>query len=139
MNSKLFLFSFLFVFLLGCSPTTVFFPERNLSIDVEIADTDSERMKGLMFRDSLEDYEGLLFIFEDTQPRTFWMKNTSIPLDIIFISENFIIINIENADPCSADPCKLYPSLGLAKYVLEVKQNFSTYNNLSVGDRVIFS
>ena len=76
------------------------------------------------------------FIFENIEERAFWMKNTLIPLDIIFISEDFEIINIERAEPCEKDPCTLYKSNGNAMYVLEVNEGFSEKSNINVGNSV---
>ncbi|MFB6182833.1 MAG: DUF192 domain-containing protein, partial [Candidatus Nanohaloarchaea archaeon] len=68
-------------------------------ITLEIADTREERKKGLMFRKSLKNNHGMLFIFNKSANRTFWMKNTYIPLNIIFINENLTIVKIVNAEP----------------------------------------
>ena len=71
-----------------------------MKITVEIADTDATRTRGLMFRQHLADNEGMLFIFEDSKIQRFWMKNTLIPLDMIFIEGNGRIVGIvENAEP----------------------------------------
>jgi len=105
-------------------------------IDVEIADAPEERSKGLMFRESLKKNEGMLFVYEDSKIRSFWMKNTLIPLDIIFISEDFRIINIEVAVPCEEDPCRTYDSLKDVKYVLEVNKGYSMEKGIESGDFV---
>ena len=107
-----------------------------IKINVEIADDNEERIKGLMFREKLNENEGMFFIFEDESHQTFWMKNTLIPLDIIFIDKNFKIVDIKNAIPCKEEPCVLYKSSKPAKYVLEVNENFSTKNNISIGNKV---
>jgi uncharacterized membrane protein (UPF0127 family) len=113
--------------------------EKNISIKVEVADTDLKRERGLMFRKKLGENDGMLFVFDDEKYVTFWMKNTLIPLDIIFISSNGTINEIkENVQPCLADPCELYPSVNPSKYVLEVNANFSKKNGISVGDSVKF-
>ena len=105
-----------------------------IKIFTEIADEPEEWTKGLMFREYLGEKEGMLFIFNDNKERIFWMKNTLIPLDIIFISDSLEIVNIAEADPCGADPCALYNSEMPAKYVLEVNKGFSKRNNLQVGN-----
>ena len=110
-----------------------------IKIKVEIADDNEERMKGLMFRQRIDENEGMFFIFANEEYRTFWMKNTLIPLDIIFIDENFGIIDIKNAVPCKEEPCALYKSSKPARYVLEVNENFTMNNNVKIGDRVITS
>lgn len=89
--------------------------------DVEIADTFEERRKGLMFRESMGESAGMFFVFEVADIKGFWMKNTLIPLDMIFIDEDYKVLNVaKNVQPCKKDPCESYRSVGPAKYVLEV-------------------
>lgn len=98
----------------------------NKGFDVEIADTPSKWMEGLMFRKTMPQNHGMLFIFQDEQPRSFWMKNTKIPMDLVFIDSYCVIVSIEmNAQPCNEEPCKNYNSPP-AKYVLEVNANQSS-------------
>ena len=99
-------------------------------IPVELVITQEQKGKGLMFRTNLTG--GMLFIYDDEAQRAFWMKNTLIPLDIIFINKENKITAIHRAVPCEKDPCKVYP--GSAKYVLEVNQNF--IGNISAGTEV---
>jgi len=111
--------------------------ERKISISVEIADTQEKRQRGLMFRGSLDEYTGMFFTFDKDAIRKFWMKNTLIPLDMIFISQDFEIVNIEYAEPCTEEPCRLYNSSILSRYVLEVNGNFTIVNNIDIGDMII--
>ena len=127
------LFALLLIF--GCSTGNVV-SINDITINIETADTNEERMAGLMFREELCEYCGMLFIFDDSMPRSFWMKNTLIPLDIIFIGENFNIVDIEYAVPCIGDVCRTYDSEENAKYVLEVNAGFSEKNNIRLGDKV---
>jgi uncharacterized protein len=108
------------------------------TIDVEIARTSEEQSRGLMYREQLNESSGMLFIFNDPTIRYFWMKNTLIPLDIIFIDENKSIINIEDAIPCKNDPCSTYSSKRGAKYVLEVNQGYCLMNGIKEGDKIRF-
>lgn len=106
-------------------------------LNIEIADDDYQTETGLMYRKSMEDSQGLLFIFPDSQYRTFYMRNTQIPLDIIYIDENRTILNIQkNAKPF--DETSL-PSEGPAKYVLEINAGLSTEWHLEKGDKIQFS
>ncbi len=93
------------------------------SITVEIADTPETQMKGLMGRSDLSINKGMLFVFQQLKPRKFWMKNTPISLDIIFIGKNGCIVNIaESTTPMSE---KHYRSDGPIKYVVEVRAGFA--------------
>jgi uncharacterized membrane protein (UPF0127 family) len=98
-------------------------------INIEIADDEYQTQTGLMYRKNIEDSQGLLFIFPDSQYRTFYMRNTQIPLDIIYIDTNRTIVNIQkNAKPF--DEASL-PSEGPAKYVLEINAGFARVKTLS--------
>lgn len=118
-------------------------PMKNLSIDapdgtvafrVQVADTEPTRRTGLMFRADMPANEGMIFLFEKQQPLTFWMKNTLIPLDMIFFDEDWKIVSIQkNAQPCKADPCLLYPSEGPAKFVLEINAGLSDKLGIKEG------
>ena len=107
-----------------------------IKVNVEIADDNYERMHGLMFRENLNKNFGMLFIFDAEENQTFWMKNTMIPLDIIFISKDMKIIDIKYATPCKENPCKLYKSSGPAQYVLEVNGNFTIKNKIKIDDKI---
>ena len=104
------------------------------TLDIEIADNDYETQTGLMYRTKLGTNHGMLFIFPDEDFRSFYMKNTKIPLDIIYIDEAKIIVSIQkNAKPF--DETSL-PSDTPAKYVLEVNGGLSDEWQLEVGDRI---
>jgi hypothetical protein len=108
---------------------------NDIIITAEIADTAEERAQGLMFRESLPPDRGMLFIFEQPQQVSFWMKDTFISLDIIFIDEDFQIVNIaRETEPLQTN--QLYPSDGEVLYVLEVNAGFSDEYNYSVGDEL---
>src|SRR3989338_3158581 len=89
--------------------------KEKTKVNVEIADDAKERATGLMFREFLGDDSGMLFVFDDENARNFWMKNTLIPLDIIFISKGFEIVDIKYAEPCKEDPCASYSPVKPAK------------------------
>jgi len=103
---------------------------------VELAVTPEEKAKGLMHREYLDENKGMLFIFEDEKAPSFWMKNTLIPLDMIFINSDNKIVDILIAEPCKKDPCKSYMPKADAKYVLEVNAGFSERHNANIGDEV---
>ncbi|VVB59000.1 putative ACR [Candidatus Anstonella stagnisolia] len=106
-------------------------------ITAKIADTDSSRALGLMHEHSLCSACGMLFVFPDSQVRYFWMKNTLIPLDMVFIYENFTVEGIRTAYPCGHDPCPLQPSAHAVKYVLEINANSSGALGIREGTRLI--
>jgi len=109
---------------------------KKSKIDIEIAEDEAKRNQGLMFRRSMADTLGMLFIFEDSRPRNFWMKNTYIPLDIIFVNEKQEIVTIrENTVPFSEASIS---SDGDAKYVVEVDAGFAQNHNMKKGDRIRF-
>ena len=89
---------------------------------VEIADDDAERARGLMFRDELAAGSGMIFIHDREEPQAYWMKNTRIPLDILYFdSARKLIAQQRDVPPCSAgDACPPYPSNAPARYVLEL-------------------
>lgn len=106
-------------------------------INIEIADDDYQTQTGMMYRKSMQDNQGMLFVFPDSQYRYFYMRNTEIALDIIYIDENKTIVSIQkNAKPF--DETSL-PSEGPAKYVLEINAGLTTEWNLEKGDKIQFS
>lgn len=112
---------------------------ETFSFNVEIADEPNEREKGLMFRDNLSQDTGMFFIFDEPKILNFWMKNTLIPLDIIFIDENFKIISVsENAEPCIEKDamCPGYFSQSAAKYVLEIAGGRAKELKIKTGDKI---
>lgn len=105
-------------------------------LDIEIADIESERTIGMMHRRSMPDTQGMLFIFEEEEPRSFWMHNTLIGLDIIYIKADGTIESI--AKYCVPKSDKTIPSKGPAMYVLEVIEGFCDIQGVEVGDRIVF-
>lgn len=123
----------LLILLSGCYrlPTVMINGER---FEVELAITPEERAKGLMFREELEKNRGMLFVFEEEQALSFWMKNTSIALSIAYISANGVIIDILDMEPYDLS---LVPSSQPVKYALEVNQGEFRRRGIRPGNRVI--
>lgn len=104
-----------------------------LSLTVEVADDDSERERGLMGRDSLPPGSGMLFDFNKTRPVQMWMKDTKVPLDMLFIDRNGRITHIrQNAEPMSLD---IIDSRGSVRFVLELGGGEVTRLGIAKGDR----
>ena len=86
---------------------------------VEVAESREKQALGLMFRESMPDDHGMVFIFPAEGMRSFWMKNTKIPLDIFYFDEDLKLVSVsENTTPCRSSRCPGYPSTGPAKYGL---------------------
>lgn len=128
-------------------PGTTFIHEGNLTfrigdsavteIEIEIADTEGTITQGLMHRKSMPFNQGMLFIFPDSEPRSFWMKNTVIPLDIIYVSSDLEIVSIkDHTTPFSTDSV---PSDNKsAKFVIEVNAGFAGKFGIKEGHMVSF-
>ena len=116
-------------------PTETLSIGKNNTLTVEIADSDASRAKGLMMRTFLPQGQGMLFIWPEEAPRTMWMKDTFIPLDIVFIEANGKIAGIvENAEPHNVSP------LGTdrpVRYVLEVPAGDAKRLEMAVGQTVV--
>jgi uncharacterized protein len=105
-------------------------------VAVEVARTDAERERGLMFRQKLGADEGMIFLFTESSDHAFWMKNTLIPLDMIFIAENGAVVGVvQGAEPMTTIP----RSVGApSRYVLEVNAGWSAAHAVERGDRARF-
>lgn len=106
-------------------------------ITVEVADNEEERTQGLMHRSQMADSSGMLFIFDNAEPRSFWMKNTKIPLDILYVGDNKEIVMVyKSVMPYSTQSV---PSYKDARYVVEVNGGFTTEHNIKEGDHIAFN
>lgn len=108
--------------------------EFKAKIDIEIADDMVERAVGLMYRENMDMNKGMLFIFPEETWQSFWMKNTVLPLDIIFINKKMEIVTIhKNTTPFSEQS---YPSTEPAIYVVEVNAGYTDQFNIFEGDKI---
>jgi len=138
--------SLILLFLVLVSCVTEKLPVQEISIErdgeiiavvkAEIAVKESDRRQGLMFRKSLPDGEGMLFIFEKDQVLSFWMKNTYIPLSIAYITYNGIIIDIKDMYPHDENSVVSSRS---ARYALEVPQGWFSRVGVKTGDKVLIN
>ncbi len=102
---------------------------------VELAATPEERARGLMYRESLSQDRGMLFIFEHKTDISIWMRNTLIPLDIIWLDESLVVVDIkENVQPCTTPECPIFQPQQEAIYVLELNAGKAREVGLSIGD-----
>ena len=101
-------------------------------IDIQIADNEYDRELGLMFRKHMQENRGMLFIFPQEGIQSFWMHNTYIPLDMIFVNAQDKIVTIQNADKTLSD--QTYSSIKPAQFVIEVNLGFAKKYGLKVGD-----
>jgi len=104
---------------------------------VEIADTSEKQALGLMFRDNMEADKGMLFIFPNEAPRSFWMKKTRIPLDIMYFDKELKMVSVSaDTPPCKVTRCPSYPSKAPAMYVLELNAGAAKKLGVGVGDKL---
>ena len=108
------------------------------TIEAEVADTWPKKIKGLMFRDSLDEKTGMLFLFDNDDYHGIWMMNMSFPIDIIWIDSEHKIVDIaKDAQPCRIS-CTTYTPKEKARYVLEVNTGFTDKYSIKIGDNVKF-
>lgn len=112
--------------------------ERVVPLVVELALTDTQRARGLMFRQVLPKERGMLFIYESEKPLSFWMKNTLIPLDIVYFNGSGAYVSSSTMEPCLDDPCPGYPSGAPSKYALEVVAGFVQQVGVGEGWKLAF-
>jgi len=106
--------------------------DRSVKVNIELANTESERQLGLSFRKYLSDYEGMLFVFDMETNTPFWMKDMQIPLDMIFFDSQGFIVDMKEAQaPCTATYCPSIYSKKNYMYVLEVNSGFIEKNAIS--------
>jgi uncharacterized membrane protein (UPF0127 family) len=116
--------------------TTVAITDANgerSEVEVEIADDEAEQRRGLMERTELAENAGMLFVFDREAPRSFWMRNTLIPLSIAYIAADGRIVDIQDMQPLDETS---HPSTEPAQYALEVNQGFFAERGIEVGDVV---
>jgi uncharacterized membrane protein (UPF0127 family) len=109
---------------------------RNVTVKVEIAETDAQRAQGLMFRSSLARNAGMVFLFPRDSRGGFWMKNTHIPLSIAFADRRGRILKILDMAPCHAEPCPVYDPRVAYRRALEVNKGAFKRWGVRRGDRI---
>ena len=128
---------FLLLTLSGCGPSTLtlssFDGSKTATVTVEVADTPSKRDLGLMNRMKLDPDKGMLFVFPEPAMLLFWMKNTKIPLEVIYFDPAGAFVSASQMTPCTADPCDKYKAQGMSQYALEVNSDFRKAHGIGVG------
>lgn len=107
------------------------------TVVAEVASTPDERAQGLMYRQEVPDGTGMLFVFDDTSVRSFWMQNTWVALDIAFLDASFVVVDIQQMEPRTTDP---HESTGAAMFALEVRKGWFAERGIGVGAqaRIVF-
>ena len=111
------------------------------AVTLEVANSADERRTGLMYRRSLPRDHGMVFVYGGADERTFWMKNTFVPLDIVFVAANGTVVSVAHADPqpnASDSELRRYESGAPAKYVVEMRQGFANRTGVEPGTRLVF-
>lgn len=120
-------------------PAITVFVTPDVKVEAELAFTDANRSRGLMFRESLPPDAGMLFVFPNLDIQSFWMKNTLIPLDILWLNERKEVVYIVTAHPCKKEPCQSISPMQKARYVLEVNAGFAKKHKIDLGSQVEFT
>jgi len=109
-------------------------------LQVEIADTPEAWARGYMFRASISDNEGMVFLMDRADFHSFWMKNCKVPLDILWMDETWRVVHLEqNLPPCAKEPCPSYVPMQASRYVLEVRGGLAGREGLRLGSHIIYT
>lgn len=115
----------------------VIFLGRDLALHSELALTANQHRQGLMNRNKLDPGDAMLFVFSDDQLLSFWMKNTLMPLDLVFVSSGLKIVDIKkDFEPCRTSPCQTYQPTMPARYVVEMNAGLAEKKGLELGDKI---
>jgi len=116
----------------------VFLPDGT-PIKAELAVDAAERARGVMFRDRMDEDQGMLFVFDREELSSFWMLNVKFPIDILWLDKDRRVVNIEaGVPPCPKEPCPSYPTSKPALYVLELKNGAAAAHKIKLYDRLEF-
>lgn len=130
----------------GAPPQPVIFKKDQIKIsgkviEIERAENEAQRSRGLMFRDKLKDNEGMLFIFENEQTLSFWMKNTFLDLSIGYFDKNKTLVDVQEMRAVKSvliENLPAYPSAKPAQYALEMKKGWFVKNKVKIGSKFEF-
>ncbi len=158
MFKKISLMVLMSLLLLGCSPSTEAKYGKDFSqeiqakgqklpigakvkigentVELEVAKTPEQKQMGLMYRESLQENRGMIFLFEQLRPVKFWMKNVSIPLDMIFLANGKVKAVLDNVPPCNVTPCPTYGPENLVNQVIELRGGRAGELGIKEGDQL---
>jgi uncharacterized protein len=120
-------------------PPTCTLPD-GFRVNLELALTEEERATGLMFRDHLEPDWGMIFLFNQEGFWPFWMKNTLIPLDMLWLDRDGVVVEVMSpVEPCRLDPCPSYTPKAAGRGVLELGAGVAAKHGVKVGSRLVFT
>ena len=123
--------------LAACAKSGPYVELKGQRYTIEVAADEASREHGLMDRTQMDADHGMLFVFDDDTSRAFWMKNTKIPLDMLFFDADKKLVSIQHrVPPCTADPCPAYSSGAPARYVLELNGGEAQKLGLTSGDTI---
>jgi uncharacterized membrane protein (UPF0127 family) len=118
------------------SPNQICFKDR--CFNVEVADNDASRIRGLQGRLSMASDSGMLFVFQQQDLYNFWMKDTLIPLDILWLDRDMQVVDLKaDVPPCQDNPCPIYNPSGQALYVLEINAGAAKSYNIQIGQKAV--
>jgi len=120
----------------GTGVVTIRSGSKRYVVKVEVAATAATRALGLMFRPTLAEGEGMLFIQPEISRDGFWMKNTLIPLSIAFLDPSGRIVDLKDMEPCQEEPCPVYFPNAPYRYALEVPKGYFQKRGIRIGDQV---
>lgn len=109
-------------------------------LTLEVAATNAKRSLGLMFREEIPAGTGMIFLFDRSAERSFWMKNCKVPLDIAWLNDDLTVVHLaESVPPCTAEPCPSYGTPVPARYVVEVAAGSARELGLQPGGRLVIA
>lgn len=123
----------------NASRQKIVFSPSGFTLYAEKADTEAKRQKGLMERRHLEDQEGMIFYFDQTDRHSFWMFNTLIPLAVLFINEELIVVDVQYMEPCSStspEECPVYTARKPSRMAVEINQKTARRYRIGLGDKI---
>lgn len=124
--------------LAGTTPPPVCTAPDGATIRLELASTPEEHARGLMYRDALPVDSGMLFVFGQDGRLSFWMKDTFIPLDMIWLTAAGVVVDVRTVQPCRIDPCPTYAALEAARAVLELNAGVAAAHGIKPGTTLKF-